>query len=390
MLERYRKHALVREIGEAGQRRISRSRVLVVGAGGLGCAVLPYLAGAGVGRITVVDDDRVERGNLQRQVLFGESSIGRLKAEAAAERLSDLNADIEIEAVPARLGTDRVGDFFEGHDVVIDGTDNYATKYLLADASVRFERPLVYGSVTGMDALVSVFDARHGPCLRCLFPEAPTGWVPNCAEAGVLGPLVGITGTMQAAETIKLLAAPECPELAAMVGRLWTMDARTGESRVLKVARQSDCATCSGPSSAVDLGRHATGDAPPEIEADAARRYDDWPLLDVREPDEFAAGHADESVNVPLSALQRGSADYPNDAPGYLIYCSTGARCREAAALLRAESGREIIIIRGGYAALCARSTEEQAEPAPSRPRSNPPSASTGSLRLQPKGVTRQ
>jgi adenylyltransferase/sulfurtransferase len=353
MLERYRKQALVGEIGEAGQRRIGRGRMLVVGAGGLGCAVLPYLAGAGVGRITIVDDDRVERSNLQRQVLFGESSIGRPKARAAAERLADLNPDIDVRAVPARLDPDNVGPLLGRHDIVIDGTDNYATKYLLADACVRFGRPLVYGSVTGMDALVSIFDAGNGPCLRCLFPEAPRGWVPNCAEAGVLGPLVGITGTMQAAEAIKLLAGAECPDLAPIVGRLWTMDARTGQSRLLSISRRADCSVCSQPPGRIDLGVHAAASALPEIDAADIERYPGWPLLDVREPAEFAHGHAPGSVNVPLSSLQRGCAPIPASDRGYLIYCSTGKRCREAASLLRTGSDADIRIVRGGYDALC-------------------------------------
>jgi adenylyltransferase/sulfurtransferase len=348
-MERYRKHTLVPEIGEQGQAAIGRGRVLVVGAGGLGSAVLPYLAGAGVGRITLIDDDRVERSNLQRQVLFGESSLGTAKATAAAARLADLNAEIEIRALPARLDADNVGPLLAKHDVVVDGSDNYATKYLLADACVRFNRPLVYGSVTGMDALVSVFDASRGPCLRCLFPAPPDGWVPNCAQAGVLGPLVGVTGAMQATEAVKLLAGRADAGVEPMIGRLWTMDARSGESRVLRVQRRDDCAGCSSSARPVNRGE----DTPlREIEIGEIARYPDWPLLDVREAEEYAAGHAPGAVSVPLSALQRGAAEVPADAPGFLVYCLSGQRCREAAVLLRRRFAVDVRGVRGGFEAL--------------------------------------
>ncbi len=352
MLERYRKQAIVPEIGEQGQQRINGARVLVVGAGGLGCAVLPYLAGAGVGRITIVDDDRVDQGNLQRQVLFGESSIGRPKVEVAAQRLADLNPSIEVIARAERLQLDNVESLLNEHDVVVDGSDNYPTKYLLADASVRFGKPLVYGSVTGMDALVSIFDARVGPCLRCLFPEAPRGWVPNCAEAGVLGPLVGLAGSMQASETLKLLVGDNGRGVAPIIGRLWTMDARTGESRLLRVAKRADCALCSTRPEQIDLSVHAGNRQLHEIEPDQLDQHRDCLLLDVREPEEFNAGHVPGARNLPLSALNQGSARLPRDVSRCLIYCYSGQRCRDAAMLLRGRFGVEVISIRGGYSAV--------------------------------------
>ena len=354
MSERYRKQFMVPEIGAAGQQRIGAASVLVVGAGGLGCAVLPYLAGAGVGRITIVDDDRVDRSNLQRQVLFGEASVGRPKAEVAVERLADLNPDIELVARVTRLQLDNVEALLAAHDVIVDGSDNYPTKYLLADASVRFGKPLVYGSVTGMDALVSVFDARRGPCLRCLFPEAPRGWVPNCAEAGVLGPLVGMAGAMQAAETIKLLLADNERGVEPIIGRLWSMDARSGQSRLLQVGKRADCALCSGPANAVDLGVHAGEQSLPEIDAGELDNHPDRLLLDVREPDEFAAGHLPDALNVPLSALQKGNARLPAGVARCAIYCYSGQRCRDAAVLLRQHFDVDVASLRGGYAAWSA------------------------------------
>lgn len=360
MSERYRRQFMVPEIGAAGQKRIGAASVLVVGAGGLGCAVLPYLTGAGVGRITVVDDDRVDRSNLQRQILFGEASVGRPKAEVAVERLADLNPDIELVARVARLQLDNVEALLAGHDVIVDGSDNYPTKYLLADASVRYGKPLVYGSVTGMDAMVSVFDAGRGPCLRCLFPGAPRGWVPNCAEAGVLGPLVGMAGAMQAAETIKLLLADNNRGIEPIIGQLWTMDARSGQCRLLKIAKRADCALCSGPADAVDLSVHGGEHSLLEIEIGALEDHADRLLLDVREPDEFTAGHLPGALNLPLSTLQAGSASLPKGAAHCAIYCYSGQRCRAAAVLLRQQFDADVISLRGGYAAWSGASTFQE------------------------------
>lgn len=360
MSERYRKQFMVPEIGAAGQKRIGAASVLVIGAGGLGCAVLPYLTGAGVGRITVVDDDRVDRSNLQRQVLFGESSVGRFKAELAVERLADLNPEIELVARVARLKLDNIKPLLTDHDVIVDGSDNYPTKYLLADASVRYGKPLVYGSVTGMDAMVGVFDARRGPCLRCLFPQAPRGWVPNCAEAGVLGPLVGMAGAMQAAETIKLLLADHNPGIEPIIGRLWTMDARNGQSRLLNIAKRADCALCSGPAEAIDLSVHEVEHGLVEIEIAALEDHADRLLLDVREPHEFISGHLPGAVNLPLSALQAGSASLPEAGTRCVIYCHSGLRCREAAVLLRQQFDADVISLRGGYAAWSQISTPQE------------------------------
>jgi len=362
MQARYRTQVLLPEVGESGQRRIGAGRVLVVGAGGLGCAVLPYLAGAGVGRITVIDDDRVERGNLQRQVLFGEASLGRPKAEAAVARLRDLNPGIELGARCERLRLDNVESLLDGHDVIVDGSDNYPTKYLLADACVRFGKPLVYGSATGMDALVSVFDARRGPCLRCLFPQPPRGWVPNCAEAGVLGPLVGQAGATQAAEVLKLLVGEQSQAVAPLIGRLWTLDARTGESRLLRVEKRADCALCSVDPDRIDLSTHG-GDELIEIGPAALADHNDRLLLDVREPDEFRTGHIPGARNLPLSALQQGRAELPEKRSRCLIYCHSGQRCRQAAPLLRRQFDLDVISLRGGYAAYargCEASPERQ------------------------------
>ncbi len=342
MNERYAKQFILPEVGTAGQENINRARVLCVGAGGLGCAVLPYLAGAGIGHITIIDPDRVDRTNLQRQVLFGESSIGHPKVEAAARRLRDLNPTIEIEGIDGALDADNAPALFQRHDLVIDGSDNYATKYLIADASVKFGVPLVYGSATGMEAMVTVFAPGQGPCLRCLFPEAPTGWVPNCAEAGVLGPLVGAAGCMQAAEALQILAGQRAID-DGLVGRLWMLDARDARVRMLAIQRRADCSTCSGPPEAIEL----RGPPPALTRLSPNQVSDETRLIDVREPDEYAAGHIPGAVNLPLSRLQNGDFTPPPQGPA-VIYCETGQRCQLAAPLLRAVGLNPLSVLSSG------------------------------------------
>jgi len=344
MTDRYDKQTRLREIGPDGQARLADARVLCVGAGGLGCAVLPYLAGAGVEHITVIDHDRVDRSNLQRQVLFGEACIGAPKVEVAARRLRDLNPSITVEAIDGLLNTDNAGALFQRHDLVIDGSDNYATKYLVGDASVKFGVPLVYGSATGMEAMVTVFQPGQGPCLRCLFPKAPQGWVPNCAEAGVLGPLVGAAGCMQAAEAIQLLIGKRPPD-SGLVGKLWMLDARDARVRVLAMSRRDDCPTCSSPANEIVLH------GPPPVLASVSPEEldDDSRLIDVREADEYAAGHIPGAINLPLSCLQSGGFQPPLAGPA-VIYCETGQRCQLAAPLLRAAGLGPLSLLSSGAA----------------------------------------
>jgi adenylyltransferase/sulfurtransferase len=346
--DRYAKQVILPEIGPDGQARLTQGRVLCVGAGGLGCAVLPYLAGAGVGHITIIDNDRVDKTNLQRQVLFGESSLDQPKAEAAAQRLRDLNADIQIDAINDRLDLNNVEALLKTHDVIVDGSDNYATKYLVADACVKFDRPLVYGTVTGMEAMVTVFHAGQGPCLRCLFPQAPTGWVPNCAEAGVLGSLVGMTGSLQASEAIKLLVGAD-KGLQTLIGRLWVMDARDGQSRLMAVRKRQNCETCSKDPDQIEL-QAAPRPTLREIDVAEAKALDSWVFLDVREPEEFAAGHIPGAVNLPLSQLQSGIIT-PPDETRCVLYCESGVRCRTAADILKRFDYQDIRGLRGGLPA---------------------------------------
>lgn len=240
-LERYHRNALVPQVGLVGQQRIRASRILLIGAGGLGAPAALYLAAAGVGTIGLIDDDEVDVSNLQRQVIHATAAVGRPKVDSAAEAIRALNPDVEVVAHRTRLTADNARDLLGGWDVVIDGTDNFPTRYLVNDAAVMLGLPLVHGAVLGFNGQVGVFDARRGPCYRCLHPTPPpAGSVPSCAEAGVLGVLPGIIGTMQAAEALKLVIGGGQP----LLGRLALLDAWGAHLREIPVAKNPACPVC--------------------------------------------------------------------------------------------------------------------------------------------------
>ena len=240
-LERYHRNALVPQVGLVGQQRIRASRVLLIGAGGLGAPAALYLAAAGVGTIGLIDDDNVDVSNLQRQVIHATAAVGRPKVDSAAEAIRALNPDVEVVAHRTRLTADNARDLLGGWDVVIDGTDNFPTRYLVNDATVMLGLPLVHGAVLGFNGQVGVFDARRGPCYRCLHPTPPpAGSVPSCAEAGVLGVLPGIIGTMQAAEALKLIVGGAQP----LIGRMVLLNAWSGRGGELPVDKNPACPVC--------------------------------------------------------------------------------------------------------------------------------------------------
>lgn len=243
--ERYARHLVLPEVGVAGQQKLARARVALIGAGGLGAPASLYLAAAGVGRITLIDDDRVERSNLQRQVVHADARVGVAKTESAKIALNALNPGVRIETFERRVVADNVERLVRDHDVIIDGADNFPARYLLSAASLRLKIPLVYGAVHRFSGQVSVFDPRRAdsPCYRCLFPRPPSAAeAPNCSEAGVLGVLPGIIGLLQASETLKLLLGIGQP----LVGRLLCHDALAGSFRELRLPRDPDCPGCGG------------------------------------------------------------------------------------------------------------------------------------------------
>ena len=248
-VERYSRHIILPEVGGVGQRKLLDARVLLIGAGGLGCPVALYLAAAGVGRLGLVDDDVVEASNLQRQILYQTRDVGRSKVEVAKERIVALNPDVEVISYPERLTSANALEIFSSYDVIVDGTDNFPTRYLSNDACVLLGKPNVYGSIFRFEGQASVFDARTGPCYRCLFPEPPPpGAVPSCAEGGVLGVLPGIIAMIQATETIKLIVGSG----TSLSGRLLLYDALTMEFNEFQLKKDPDCPVCGKSPSIVE------------------------------------------------------------------------------------------------------------------------------------------
>ncbi|WP_400191569.1 molybdopterin-synthase adenylyltransferase MoeB [Hymenobacter sp. B81] len=351
--QRYRRHLQLAEIGEAGQLRLRAARVLVVGAGGLGCPVLQYLAAAGVGTLGLTDADRVEMSNLQRQILFGPADLGQLKAEVAARAVQRLNPLVHCEVYPVRVVPGNVRALVAAYDVVVDGSDNFATRYLLNDACVSLGKPLVSGAIYKFEGQVSVFNYRGGPSYRCLFAQPPgPAEAPNCDATGVLGVLPGLVGTAQATEALKVIL-----DLGEVLrGRLWVIDALTFQSRTLRFPRHPErslinldtanpadyadpgCAPAPAGISAAELAGLLTSAAPPL-------------LLDVREPAEFAAGHLPGARLLPLSRLSEQAATVPHDQP-VVVYCRSGARSAQAIAHLQAACGHQNLLnLEGGLLA---------------------------------------
>lgn len=353
---RYARHLALPGVGEEGQERLRAARVLVVGAGGLGSPVALYLAAAGVGTLGLVDFDAVDVTNLQRQVLYGTSDVGRPKLEAAAARLADLNPGVQVVPHALRLSSSNALDVLAAYDVVADGTDNFPSRYLVNDACVLLAKPNVHASVHRFEGQASVFWAAKGACYRCLFEEPPPAeLVPSCAEGGVLGVLPGLLGTIQATEVLKLLLGVGEP----LVGRLLLVDALRMEMRTISTAKDPACAVC-GPHptltrladyEAFCAGRPAAvlAETSPE---ELARRLGsgDAPfLLDVREPYEIPARTLATAVNIPLAALPSRLDDVPRGRD-VVVYCESGGRSARALAILTAAGHSRASHLPGGIA----------------------------------------
>ena len=314
---RYSRHLIMPEVGMEGQLKIKQAKVLCIGTGGLGAPLGLYLAAAGVGRIGLVDFDVVDTTNLQRQVLFGTSDVGRPKTEAAAERLRNLNPDIRIDTFETQLTSANALELFKDYDIIVDGTDNFPTRYLVNDACVITGKPNVYGSIFRFEGQITVFGYPGGPCYRCLYPEPPPpGLVPSCAEGGVLGVLPGIVGTIQAAETLKLIIGKGEP----LIGRLLLFDALAMKFRELKLRKNPECPVCGEHPTLTKLIDYAefcgvrgeegptTVTNVPEITPKELKtrldRGDDIYILDVREPHEYQICNINGHL-IPLGELSK-------------------------------------------------------------------------------------
>lgn len=359
---RYSRHLIMPEVGMEGQLRLKQSSVLLIGTGGLGAPLGLYLAAAGVGRLGLVDFDVVDFTNLQRQVTFSSADVGRPKLDAARERLQSLNPEIRIETREARLSSANAMEILAGYDVIVDGTDNFPTRYLVNDASVLLGKPNVYGSIFRFEGQVSVFGAPGGPCYRCLYPEPPPpGLVPSCAEGGVLGVLPGIIGSIQAMETIKLLLGRG----DSLVGRLLLFDALAMRFRELKLRRNPDCPVCGERRTITALidyeefcgirGEEApvAAGTVPEISPRELKarldRGDELLVLDVREPHEYQICNLNGRL-IPLGELPRRVNELDSSRE-IVAHCRSGKRSAEAVDFLRKAGFRKVWNLAGGILA---------------------------------------
>ena len=355
---RYSRHLIMPEVGMAGQRRLKDASVLLIGAGGLGSPAGLYLAAAGVGRIGLVDFDVVELSNLQRQVLHGTSSVGQPKLESAQARLHDLNPDIAVETHDARLTSEKALDLLRDYDIIVDGTDNFPTRYLVNDACVLLGKPNVYASIFRFEGQATVFDATRGPCYRCVYPEPPPpGLVPSCAEGGVLGVLPGIMGTIQATETIKLILGQGEP----LLGRLLVFDALKMQFREMQIAKDPHCPICGDEPTIRELIDYEEfcGLTRDEEELGAAfevsveelaarlRVGNDVLILDVREPHEYEICRIEGSVLMPLGTLPERVSEL-DTAREIVAHCHIGQRSAQAVQFLRQLGFRKVKSLVGG------------------------------------------
>ncbi len=353
---RYSRHLIMPEVGMEGQLKLKQAKVLLIGTGGLGAPLGLYLAAAGVGRLGLVDFDVVDFTNLQRQVTFGSSDVGRAKTEAARERLANLNPDIRIEPFETKLTSENALELFKDFDIIVDGTDNFPTRYLVNDACVLLGKPNVYGSIFRFEGQVSVFGAPGGPCYRCLYPEPPPpGLVPSCAEGGVLGVLPGIVGSIQAMETIKLILGRG----ENLIGRLLLFDALAMKFREMKLRKNANCPMCGQHRTITKLidyyefcGIRGEEAPAPNLQVPEMSRLDrgeDLYILDVREPHEYQIcnlrGHL-----IPLGELPRRVHELDSSRE-IVAHCRSGKRSAEAVDFLKKAGFRKIWNLKGGILA---------------------------------------
>ncbi len=361
-IQRYSRHLIMPEVGMEGQLKLANAKVLMIGAGGLGAPLGLYLAAAGVGRLGIVDFDVVDTTNLQRQITFTTGDVGKPKNEAAKARLAALNPDIQIDTYNTRLTSDNALDLFRPYDIIVDGTDNFPTRFLVNDACVLLNKPNVYGSIFRFEGQATVFHYPGGPCYRCLYPEPPPpGLVPSCAEGGVLGVLPGIIGSIQAMETIKLILGTGEP----LVGRLLLFDALGMRFRELKLRKNPNCAVCGPNPTITELIDYEEfcgirGEEAPAVTTGIAEitprdlkarldRGDDLFILDVREPHEYQICNINGKL-IPLGDLPRRVSELDSSRE-IVAHCRSGKRSADAIAFLQQAGFKKLLNLKGGILA---------------------------------------
>ena len=357
---RYSRHLLIPEVGLEGQRKLKNSSVLIIGTGGLGSPVSLYLAAAGIGRIGLVDYDTVDSSNLQRQVIHGTSTVGKLKVESARTKLLDLNPDIQIDVYNEPYTSENAMRIAKDYDIILDGTDNFPTRYLTNDVAVFLGKPNVYASIYRFDGQVSVFYAKEGPCYRCLFPEPPPpGLVPSCAEGGVLGVLPGTIGTLQATEALKVLLGIGEP----LIGRLLLYNALDMSFDFVKLKKNPNCRVC-GPNAdikeLIDYEEFCGVPSHDHEEGSAGASWDitvtelaervktnHLKLIDVREPHELEISRLPNATNIPLGQLAARLSEL-DSAEDMVLFCKSGARSTRALELLTSAGFKKVKNLKGG------------------------------------------
>ena len=364
-VRRYSRHLIIPDVAMAGQQRLMNAKVLCVGAGGLGSPALMYLAAAGVGTLGIVEFDTVDESNLQRQIIHGQSDIGKSKALSAKEKIAEINPNVNVVVHEVRLDTDNVMEIFAQYDLIVDGTDNFATRYLVNDACVLLKKPYVWGSIYRFDGQASVFWAEYGPCYRCLYPEPPPpGMVPSCAEGGVLGVLCASIGSIQTTEAIKLITGIGEP----LIGQLMIYDALEMSYRKIKVRKDPKCPLCSEKPSQTallpdyeafcgvlsDAAEVAVKDSTISVSElkDKIDKQENFLLIDVREPSEFDIIRIPGSVLIPKHGFLDGSAlaGLPQDKP-IILHCKSGVRSAECLAILKSAGFADATHVSGGVVA---------------------------------------
>jgi adenylyltransferase/sulfurtransferase len=360
-VRRYSRHLIIPDVGMTGQKRLKNAKVLCVGAGGLGSPALLYLAAAGVGTLGIVDFDVVDESNLQRQIIHGQSDVGRPKAESARDSIREINPNVTVIVHEERLDSDNAMQIFSGYDLIVDGTDNFATRYLVNDACVLLGKPYVWGSIYRFDGQASVFWAEHGPCYRCLYPEPPPpGMVPSCAEGGVLGVLCGSIGSIQVTEAIKVITGIGEP----LVGRLMIYDALEMTYRSVKVRKDPECPVCGKNPTVTELIDYEEfcGVVSEEAQLAAAgstitaQQLKDMQdagenifLVDVREPNEYEIVSIPGATLIPKGEFLSGAAleRLPQDQR-IVLHCKSGARSAECLAIVKDAGFSDAVHVGGG------------------------------------------
>jgi molybdopterin/thiamine biosynthesis adenylyltransferase/rhodanese-related sulfurtransferase/molybdopterin converting factor small subunit len=367
-IARYSRHLIMPEVGLEGQRKLKSASVLIVGAGGLGTPSATYLAAAGVGRIGIVDFDVIEKSNLHRQVLYSEQDLGKSKADVARKKLLEINPNISVEVHKVRLDSSNAIETFRAYDMILDGTDNFPTRYLVNDACVLLGKPNVYASIFRFEGQASVFYAREGPCYRCLYPEPPPpGLVPSCAEGGVLGVLPGIMGSIQAAQAIDLIIGKGTP----LIGRLLLFDALEMKFRELKLKKNPGCSIC-GPNPTVtklidyqafcgvEEGLTADLEVSPRELSSLLAQGKSVVVVDVREPWEYEINHIEGARLIPLDELP-GRVNELSTADNIVVNCLSGQRSAQATRFLNGMGFKKAKNLRGGIRAWVAQVQPEMA-----------------------------